>query len=64
MSLPSSIGTASEYRGYKLSIAKAKSDWCIFVIPPLGQPEIVMADDREAVLAEAQKLINNRLGPR
>ncbi len=55
---------STEYRGFKLSLVQAKQDWCAFVIPPDDQPELLMAEDRKAVLARAQSLIDERIAKR
>ena len=55
---------STEYRGFKLSLVQAKQDWCAFVIPPDDQPELLMAEDRKAVLARAQRLIDERIAKR
>lgn len=55
---------STEYRGFKLSLVQGTQDWCAFVIPPDDQPEMLMAEDRKAVLARAQSLIDERIAKR
>ena len=48
-------------RGFRLSLVQAKPDWCLFLIPPGDQPEVLMAESRASAIAEAQRLIDDRL---
>jgi hypothetical protein len=49
-----------EHNGYQLRLSRSGPEWLAFVALPKQRPTLIMAPDREAVLAKAHEWIDQQ----
>jgi hypothetical protein len=50
-----------EHQGYQIRLSQTKLEWMAFVALPKQRPTLIMAPDREAVVARAYEWIEAQL---
>jgi hypothetical protein len=50
-----------EYRGYQVRLSQTRLEWLAFVALPKQRPTLIMAPDREAVIAKVYDWIELQL---
>ncbi|MBQ0821255.1 hypothetical protein KBI52_13700 [Microvirga sp. HBU67558] len=60
---PSQEADLVDHHGYRIRLSPSSLDWMALVTRPDHKPTLIMAPERETVLAKAREWIDHQLAP-